>query len=651
MRNINIIALVSVEGFYPEVSRVKWLYVMLYGYAGRVVKVNLTIGKVVKESLPESLVRNYIGGLGLAAKLFYDMVPPKIDPYDPDNVVILVTGPLQGTLIPGSGRGLFVSKSPLTNRFFNSNFGGYLARELKRAGYDAVVVSGKAEKPVYMVIDDEHVELRNAQHIWGRTTYETQNVIKEELGDKKFQVACIGPAGENLVRISAIIHDIRAAGRGGIASVLGSKNFKAIAVRGSREVKVAYPEEVIKFFREISEKARQHPTLPKYGTTSVVATVNRLGGLGTRNWQSEVFEGADKITGETTIPKYKIRDVACASCPMGCTKIQQIMEGKYAGTWAKGPEYETLYSLGSLVGIDDFNTIVMAARLCDEYGLDTISTGVVIAFAMECFERGILSLDETDGLELRFGNGDALIEVIKGIAFRSGWLGNLLAEGVMRASEVIGCGSQYFAMHFKGLELAGHSPRAVKAWTLGYSVGWRGGSHHDARPHDVEYRNPVEVRAFTTEGKPELIRSTVLRVMIEESLITCRFYGGYYGVTEPSETHAKILKIVTGMELTQGELLKIAERIRTLIRCLEVRDGYDIKADINAPPLRVLYEPIPDGPSKGAYTSPKEFKSMVRRFYELMGWDVKTGIPTREKLREVGLEFVIEDFEKAGLIK
>lgn len=613
---------------------------MLYGYLRRVLKVNLTTRSIIKEEVPESYLRGYLGGLGLGARLYYDLVPWNVEPLSPENVVILITGPVQGTLIPGSGRGLIISKSPLTNRFFSSNFGGYFTRELKEAGYDAVIISGKSDEPLYLKIDDGDVELRSASKMWGMNAYEVQDAIKDELGDRKFQVLCIGPSGENLVRISAVIHDIRAAGRGGIAAVFGFKKLKAVAVRGSGRVEVAYPDEVLKFFIEISKKARNHPFLVRYGTTAVMETVNKLGGLGTRNWQSEVFEGASKISGQTTIPKHKVKDVACAFCPIGCTKIQQIREGKYAGIWAKGPEYETLYSLGSMTGVDDFPTIVAAARKCDELGLDTISAGVVVAFAMEAYEKGILTAEECGGLKLNFGNGDAMIELIDRVGLRKGWLGNVLAEGVARASSIIGCGSQYFAMHFKGLELAGHSPRAVKAWTLGYSVGWRGGSHHDARPHDIEYANPVEVRAFSIDGKPELIRDTILRVMVEESLITCRFFGGYYGVRTPGETHSKIIKFVTGWEPSVSELTKIAERIRNLIRVIEVREGFDSKADKN-PPLRVLYEPIPDGPSKGAHTSPKEFKAMLRKFYEIMGWDPDSGVPKEEKLKELNLDFTL----------
>ncbi len=613
---------------------------MLHGYSSRILKVNLTTCSVVREELPEQYLKDYIGGLGLGARLYYDLVPPYVEPLSPENAVLLMTGPIQGTLIPGSGRGLFISKSPLTNRFFSSNFGGYLTRELKRAGYDGIVITGKSDKPLLLVVDDDNVEIRDASKLWGMNTYEVQNEIKEMLGDKRFQVACIGPAGENLVRITAIIHDIHAAGRGGIAAVLGYKKLKAIAVRGSKEVEVAYPDEVLEFFKEISKKARNHPFLVKYGTPAVMETVNKLGGLGTRNWQTEVFEGASKISGQTTIPKYKVKDLACSSCSIGCVKVQEVREGKYAGIWAKGPEYETLYALGSLTGVDDFPSIVVAARNCDELGLDTISTGVVIAFAMEACERGILTKEECDGLEINFGNGNTLVELVRRVGYRKGWLGNLLAEGVDRAAKVIGCGSQFFAMHFKGLELAGHSPRAVKAWTLGYSVGWRGGSHHDARPHDIEYANPVEVRAFSIEGKPELIRDTTLRVMVEESLISCRFYGGYYGVRLPTEVHSKIIKMVTGWEPTVNELTITAERIRNLIRVLEVREGFDSVADSN-PPLRVLYEPIPEGPSRGARTDPREFKLMLRSFYELMGWDVRTGVPKEEKLRELGLDFAI----------
>jgi aldehyde:ferredoxin oxidoreductase len=610
---------------------------MMYGYAGYILKVNLTTGKISKEQLSKDLIKGYIGGLGISAKILYDTLAPMIDPYSPENIVVFATGPAQGTLIPGSGRGLFVTKSPLTRRIFNSNIGGYLSGELKFAGYDFLVITGRSQSPVYIAVDGDHVEIKNASKIWGKTTYETQKIIKEELGDKRFQVACIGPGGENLVKYSAIIHGFHAAGRGGIASIFGSKNLKAFAIRGDKDVEVPNADEIINFYKEIAEKCKKHPTLPVYGTTYVLGMLNKMGCLGTRNWQTEVFEGATDIDGYTTIPKYKICDTACLSCPMGCGKVQEISEGKYAGALAKGPEYETLYALGSMVGLRDFGALVSAARLCDEYGLDTISTGVSIAFAMECYEKGILTKEETDGIDLKFGNSDAIIEIIKRIAYRKGFIGNLLARGVKEASEIIGCGSQYFAMHFKGLELAGHSPRGVKGWTLGYSVGWRGGSHHDARVHDIEYSKTFEERALKFEDKPEIVYKTVHRVVIEESLITCRMFGGYYGPLEPSETHLKILKLTTGFDLTLEELWKIARRIRTLIRCLEVRDGFGRKDDINAPPLRILNEPIPEGPSRGAYTKPSEFKFMVDKLYELMGWEKDTGKPKSQVLRELGL--------------
>jgi aldehyde:ferredoxin oxidoreductase len=609
----------------------------MYGYAGSILKVNLGTGKISKEPLKEDLVKGFIGGFGVSAKILYDNLAPMTNPYSPENIVIFSTGPAQGTLIPGSGRGLFVSKSPLTNRVFNSNVGGYIAAELKYAGYDFLIITGKASSPVYIAIDGDNVEIKDASKLWGRTTYETQTLIKEELGDKRFQVACIGPGGENLVKYSAIIHNFHAAGRGGIASVLGSKNLKAFAVRGDKSVEVPDMEAMLTFYKEITEKCTKHPTLPGYGTTVALGTINKIGCLGTRNWQTEVFEGAANIDGYTTIPRYRIRDIACTGCPMGCGKIQEISEGRYAGASAKGPEYETLYSLGSLVGVDDFGALVSAARLCDEYGLDTISTGVSIAWAMECYEKGLLTKEETDGIDLKFGNGDALNEVIKRIAYKNGYLGNLLARGVKEASETVGCGSQYFAMHFKGLELAGHSPRGVKAWTLGYSVGWRGGSHHDGRAHDIEYPKPFEERALKFEDKPEIVYKTVHRVMIEESLITCRFFGGYYGSLEPNENHLKILSLTTGFNMTLEELWKTARRIRTLIRCLEVRDGFSRKEDVNAPPPRMLNEPIPEGPSKGAYAKPSEFKFMINKLYDLMGWERETGKPKKETLKELGL--------------
>lgn len=614
---------------------------MVYGYAGYRLMIDLTTRDIKKEPLEQRLVRNYIGGAGFAIKILYENVRPKIDPFDPENMVVLATGPAQGTLAPGSGRGLFVSKSPLTNSSFRSNFGGFLAHELKHAGYDLIAIKGKADKPVYLVIDDDKVELKDATHLWGKTTYETQRMMKEELGDEKFQTACIGPAGENLVRIASIIHGIHAAGRGGIAAVLGSKRFKGIAIRGSKDVNVADLDGLIEYFKEINKRCKEHPVtgknLPIYGTTWVLSMVNKVGGLGTRNWQMETFEGWEKITGETTIPKHKIQDASCASCTIGCVKVQEIKEGKYAGSVAKGPEYETLYGLGSVVGVDDFGAIVTASRACDELGLDTISAGVVVAFAMECYERGMLTNDDTEGLKLNFGNGDTLIECIRRIAYRKGFLGDTLAEGVRVASEIIGHGSQYLAMHIKGLEIAGHSPRAIKAVGLGYAVANRGGSHHDARGHSWDYRKSVEERAFTMQNKPNIVHTTQNMAVIGDSLIVCRMFEGIYGLSL-TEDHCKIIKLTTGIDMTLPELTRIAERIYTLERCFAVREGLNRKHDTL--PFRILYEPIPNGASKGACTKPAELRAMLDEYYKLRGWDVKTGIPMKEKLKELSLEYV-----------
>lgn len=609
---------------------------MLYGYAGSKLIVDLTTKSCRKEPLEFELARDFIGGAGFAIKILYDNLKPRIDPLSPENIIVLSTGPAQGTLVPGSGRGIFVFKSPLTGSSFRSTFGGFLAHELKYAGYDLITITGSSDKPVYLLVDDDNVELKDATHLWGKMTYETQKLIKEELGDEKFQVACIGPAGENRVRIASVIHNIRVSGRGGGGAVLGSKKLKAIAVRGSRKVQVADVSGLIEFHKKIMEESKVATAkYIKYGTTYVLGFVNSVGGLGTRNWQTEVFEGSEKITGETTLPKYKVKDVGCAACTIGCTKLQQINEGKYAGTLSKGPEYETLYSLGSLVGVDDFEAIAASSRLCDDLGLDTISTGVTIAFAMECFEKGILTRKDTNGLELRFGNGDAVIECVKNIAYRKG-LGNVLAEGVKRASETIGRGSQRFAIHVKGLGLAGHSPRALKGKGLEYAVANRGGSHHDGRAHAWDYGRPVKERAFMTEDKPQIVFATQNRSAIEDSLITCRLYEGIYGLSL-TDFHCKIIKLVTGVDMTLPQLTKIAERIYTLERCFAVREGYTRKNDVL--PQRMMREPIPEGPSKGAYMKPSELKKMLDEFYALRGWDVKTGIPTKDKLKELGIEY------------
>lgn len=619
---------------------------MPYGYCESKIEVNLTTKKIEKRPLEPELMNDFLGGAGFAIKILYDGLKPRIDPFSPENIVVFATGPAQGTLVPGSGRCIAVSKSPLTGSSFRSTFGGFFGNELKRAGYDLIAVRGRSDEPVSLVIDDEDVELKGASHLWGKTTYETQRLLKEDVGDKKAQITCIGPAGENLVRYASIVHDIHVGGRGGLGGVMGSKRLKAIAVRGRKAVEVADPEGLKEFWVEISNRVGEKAATKnfrRYGTTFVVGSVSKVGGLGTRNWQTEFFEGWEKITGETTIPECKVQDLACPPCPIGCVKIQEVKEGRYRGSWSKGPEYETLYALGSVVGVDDFGVIVAAARACDELGVDTISTGVCAAFAMECYEKGLITREETGGLDLKFGNGPEMIDLIENIAYRRGLLGNTLAEGVRRASKIIGLGSQAFAMHVKGLELAGHSPRALKAVGLGYAVAHRGGSHHDCRAHAWDYGRPLEERAFTIENKPRIVTTTQEMAAIGDSLIVCRLYESIYGLSV-SEDHCRILRLTTGVSKSPEDLVKVAERIWNLERCFAVREGFTRRDDVLPP--RVLFEPIPGGPSRGAHTKPRELRVMLDEYYKIRGWDPKTGIPTREKLEELGLGHAARDIGK-----
>jgi len=606
-----------------------------FGYVGSKLEVNLTSKTVRKEPLESELTRHFLGGAGFGIKILFDGVKPKTDPFSAENIVIFATGPVVGTLVPGSGRAIIISKSPLTGGCFRSLFGGYWGGELKYAGYDLIVITGSSEKPVYLSIDDDRVGFKDASHLCGKGTFETQNLIKEELGDESFQIACIGPAGENKVRIASVVHAYtHVAGRGGLGAVLGSKKLKAIAVRGSKKVDVADIDGLIKFYNNIIDETREaNFQLMAYGTMRGIQTWNKDGVCPTRNYQTEVFDGWDKITGETIVPKYSIKSKGCSACTTSCHKILKITDGKYAGVISR-TELEDLYALGSMTEVDDIGAILMANRLCDDLGLDGISAGVTIAFAMECYEKGILTSEDTDGLELKFGNGDTLVDCVRNMAYRKG-LGNLLAEGTLRMSEALGRGSQRFAMHTKGLEFAGVSPRTGAGKSLDYAVANRGGSHMEARTQMWETGSQTLEERFSTKDKASIVLASQNLCTVEDSLITCRFFTIIYGRTL-GKSHLEMIKLTTGVDIDLPQLNKIADRIYTLERCFLVREGMTRKNDTL--PYRILHEPIPEGPSKGGYTKPNMLNEMLDEYYKLREWDVKTGVPTKERLKELEIE-------------
>ena len=615
------------------------------GYAGKLLRVNLADGTWMDEHLTNDLAELYIGGAGMAARILYDELQPGIDPFSPENKVIFLTGPVVGTMIPTASRIGLYAKSPLTNSFFHSSAGGHFAPELKFAGYDGIIFEGRAEKPVYLFIDDGYVELRDAAHLWGMDTNRVQLELFEELGSDAVQIAAIGPAGEKLVRFACVMCGCRALGRGGLGAVLGSKNVKAVAVRGQGSVDVPDMRRMKVILDEMFARFNANPAtseiLPRYGTPVLVNANNTLGLFGYKNWQDEFYPDADGLSGDTMRKKIVKRDKSCFACPARCGKFSIVGSGPYEGVRNEGPEYEDIFSLGSMCGHNDIEVVAAAERVCDDLGVDAIEAGVAIAFAMECCERGLLRKEDTDGIDLKFGRADLIVPLVEKIALREGRLGNLLAEGVKRASETIGNGSAYFAMHNKGLTFAGHSARGMPGFALGYASGPRGGSHHDGRP--TGERTGLVPRE-TIEGKGEYTARINHLNIFTDSLIVCHLTESIWGPLDVTDSAVRCLNVATGMNMTLEEARTAAERIWNLIRAFAVREGYRREHD-QLPP-RFLEEPIKTGPSSGMAITRQMLDDLLDQYYEFRGWDKKTGIPTRERLVQLGLEDIARDMEQ-----
>ncbi len=615
------------------------------GYAGKFLRLNLEDKKAQTTPLTKEMAKMFVGGNGFAAKLLYDELEPGIDPLGPKNKVIFAVGPVEGTIIPTSQMGVF-TKSPLTNYFVDGYGGGYLSNELKFAGYDGIIVEGNSKNPIYVSIHDDDVEFKDASHLWGKDVFETQKILKSDLNNQSTQIACIGPSAELLVKISTVFWGESSAGRGGVGTVLGSKKLKAITVTGTKDVKVPDVEKVREYVKTLYEKITSNAgtgkALPTLGTPAVTTAQNQLGMLGTRNWQTEVFEDIEKISGTRMREDLVVKDRGCFSCPIRCKKYSYISKGPYKGIFTQGPQYETIWSLGSNCGVSSLEAITKANQLCNEFGMDTVSAGMIVSFAMECYERGILKKDDVNGLELRFGNETSMIELIEKIGKREG-IGDLLAEGVVIASRKIGKGSEKYAIAQKGLELAGHSPRAMKGFALGQATSTRGGSHQDGRP-TAERVGVSPTDRKTTERKAEYAIGTQRITTLQDSMIICRMLEGIYGLLEVKDEYLNTINIVTGMDLNLKELIDCTDRIINLERAFNCREGLRREHDVLAE--RFMTEPIPEGPSKGLYCPKEELEPMKDEYYDLMGWDKKTGIPSRDTLKRLGLNKQAEDLYK-----
>jgi aldehyde:ferredoxin oxidoreductase len=608
---------------------------MLFGYAGRVLHVDLTTGKTSVEPLNEDYAKKYIGGIGLGIRMWLDYSKAGVDPFSPDNPLVLATGPISGTMWPTGGNGhAFVSKSPQSYGVGEAKAHGSFGTELKRAGYDVVVIKGKAEKPVYMWIDDDSVQLLDASHLTGKSPSDTEDAIRGELGDYYIRVASIGMAGEKLARMACIINDkTRAAGRTGLGAVMGSKNLKAIAVRGTRDITVAKLDEFMEYVKEFHERMKG-PATQKYrtlGTPENVLVHNSLSCMPTRNYNNSRFEGAEKVSGEVLNEKFVAKIIGCSSCAMRCEHMVVVGEGPYKNTMTR-MEYETLWALGPYCGVDRLDAIIKGMERSNYYGLDAISAGVTVGFAMDCYEKGILTQTELDGIDAKFGNAEAMVQLVDKMGRREG-VGDLLADGAKFAADKIGKGSEKLAVTIKGVESTGYDLRCLKTAALGFAVSFRGADHNRHGAYAFDVKGKVN-RLVAEKGRGKMVRDMEDVYNLIDSFIVCKFSRGTYYKELPDM--AKLYSLVTGFEVTADDLKKAGERIQNAARLFNIREGLGRKDDTL--PYKVMHDPIPDeGPSKGAFVTQAELDLLLDDYYESRGW-TKEGVPTAEKLKELGME-------------
>jgi aldehyde:ferredoxin oxidoreductase len=608
------------------------------GMKGRVLRVDLTLRQFSMEELSQADLKCFLGGRGLGAALLYRELPPKVDPLGEENLLIFSTGPLAATSAPCSSRFCLTTKSPLTGFYLFSISGGYFGPILKKAGVDVLVIKGRASRPTTLLVREDGVEFKDASGLWGMTTDHTQEFIKSEFGDS-VGVTCIGPAGENLVPYACLINERRALGRGGGGAVMGSKNLKAIVVQGTRRASVAdedrFRPAVKRAFDEIQKNPITSKTFPKYGSASWMTPLKEFGITPCRNWQIAPPPEIEKITFESIRDDFVVKDMHCAPpCPIKCSKLTLVHHDQFAGWLTEGPEYETIYAFGSCCGVYDGSAIIAADNFCDRYGLDTISAGVTIAFAMECYERGLIDERVAEGMELTFGNKDVLLPLLHKIAYQKG-IGRMLAQGTRKMAEEIGKGTEAFAMHAKGMELGGYDPRGVKGMALVYACGPRGGCHHAGGFTVLAEVLSGKFDRFSEQGKAKLVKETRdKRTAAFDSGMLCAFTAAALG----DGTIAEMISAATGIPLSVADLYTLGERIGCVERAFNVREG--LTPELDTLPGRLLNEVLSEGPNRGQRI---DLNTLRREFYQECGWDEVTGLPKKEKLRELGLDGMLRE--------
>lgn len=607
----------------------------MLGYAGRILYIDLSTGKTRTEKLTEETAKEYIGGIGLGMKLWLANSKAGVNPLSAENPLVLALGPISGTMFPTGGNGhAFISKSPETGGVGEAVSHGTFGAELKRAGYDAIIITGKADRPVYLWIDDDSIQILDASQVWGKSPGETEDAIKQELGDFYVRVASIGLAGEKQSKIACIINEkTRAAGRTGLGAVMGSKNLKAVAVRGTRDIAVAKPDEFIEMVKEFHERMKG-PAAQKYRTLGTVESImvqNSLYCMPTRNFNNSHFESAQKVSGEALNEHYIEKVLACNSCAMRCEHEAVVHEGPYKGTLAR-MEYDNLWALGPNCGVDRLDAIVKASELCNYYGLDATSTGVTISFVMDCHEKGILTHEELGDIDAHFGNAEALVKLVEKIGKRED-IGDMLADGVKVAAEKIGKNSKQLAQEIKGLEVTGYDLRCLKTTALGAAVSFRGADHTRSGAYALDVKGKVD-RLKAERGRGTLVKESEDVNAVIDSLIICKNAKGT--LYKELADMAKLYTLVTGATMTPEEIAKAGERINTIAKLINTREGLSRKDDTL--PWKVMNQPIQDdGPAKGAVVTQDELDLLLDDYYTARGWNVE-GVPTKAKLQELGMK-------------
>ncbi len=634
----------------------------MYGWAGTILRVDLSSGNIERQPLDKKLCDDFIGGRGISAKIIFDEVPPGTDPFSPQNKLIFSCGPLSGTSAPCPARFHVTGKAPLTGIMGNSNAGGYFGPAMKRAGYDHIIIEGKSQEPVYLWIDNDKVELKSARHLWGKNIREAEAQIKKERNDRRVRVASIGQAGERLVRIANIVHEERSASRTGLGAVMGSKHLKAVAIRGTREVRLFDPEGFARLAREMQQriaKSDKYDHFRKKGGSTGTYGTSKAGFLASRNFgQTGDFEGIENFNPRNVAPKFYLSNKPCFKCPIGCGKRWEVKEGPYAGEWGNKIEEGAFTPLGPVCGNSNVESVFKMNNMANQMGLDTIECAAGMAVVMEWYEKGIVTKKDLDGIELTWGNYEAMIQMMEKIAFRQG-VGDILAEGIVKASRTFGREAEKCVSHCKGMGMSGVDSRIMKGTSLGFATSTRGACHLTALV-------PVEFPAFpvmtkeqaeATFGTAEVMdpssykKANALIYYQHRSLMcdlfqVCKFLLGLGTGTKDFsyDNLYSLFYLATGVQSDDKSILTAAERVHNVERAYSCREGLRRKDDRLVG--KWADEPVPNGPHKGERIDPAKWEQMLDEYYDLRGW-TRNGVPGKEKLTALGLEDVAASLEAA----